>query len=170
MLSAQVPLPVQAPLQPEKTAPAAGVATSVTVASALKLALQVPGQLMPPGDDVTVPEPVTVVVRTLLVSGGVTVTVADAWAVPPAPVQASVKVLVAVSALLDWMPAVARVPDHAPEATQLAAFFADQVRVVAAPLVTLAGLAVSATVGVGVAMHSKGSFTVPRSVLMVTRR
>src|SRR5258706_9850360 len=82
-------------------------------------------------------------------TGGVTVTVAEALPVPPAPVQASVNVPVLVRAPLDWLPEVVLVPVHAPEATQEVALAEDQVRVEDAPLVTDVGLAVSDTVGTG---------------------
>ncbi len=59
--TAQAPVPEQAPLQPEKTDPAAGVAVSVTVLPAANEALQLaPGQLMPAGEDATVPAPAPV--------------------------------------------------------------------------------------------------------------
>ena len=45
----QVVAPVQAPLQPEKTLLAAGVAVSVTLVFCGKLALHVVGQLIPAG-------------------------------------------------------------------------------------------------------------------------
>jgi hypothetical protein len=82
-------------------------------------------------------------------TGGVTVTVAEALPVPPAPVQASVNVPVLVSAPLDWLPEVVLVPVHAPEATQEVALAEDQVRVEDAPLETDVGIAVSDTVGTG---------------------
>jgi hypothetical protein len=49
----------QAPVQPAKVLPAAAVAVKVTVVPLGKLALQVPGQLMPPVELVTEPEPET---------------------------------------------------------------------------------------------------------------
>ena len=77
----------------------------------------------------------------------VTVTVADALAVPPDPVQARVNVLEAVSAPVDWLPAVTLVPDQPPEAMQEVALVEDQVSVEAAPLATEFGFAASVTVG-----------------------
>ncbi|HMH17821.1 MAG TPA: hypothetical protein VK572_06695, partial [Burkholderiales bacterium] len=68
-------------------------------------------------------------------AGGVTVTVADALPVPPAPVHASPNVLVLVNAPLDWLPEIVLVPIHAPEATQEVASVEDQVSVAAPPLV-----------------------------------
>jgi hypothetical protein len=53
-------VPLQAPLKPEKVQPEAGDAVSVTPVPELKLAAQVPGQLMPAGELVTVPVPETV--------------------------------------------------------------------------------------------------------------
>jgi len=82
-------------------------------------------------------------------AGGMTVTVADALPVPPAPVQARVNVPVLVRAPLDWLPEVVLVPVHAPEATQDVASVEDQVRVEDAPLVTDVGLAANDTVGTG---------------------
>ncbi len=52
-----VAVPTQAPLQPEKLNPAAGVAVSVTEAPSAKLAEQVGPQVMPAGALVIVPEP-----------------------------------------------------------------------------------------------------------------
>src|SRR5437867_9964018 len=55
----QLPVPAQAPLQPEKTDPAAGVAVSVTSVPVSKTAPQIPDeQSMPVGSLVTVPPPV----------------------------------------------------------------------------------------------------------------
>jgi hypothetical protein len=50
-----VPLALQAPDQPAKYAPLAGVAVSLTLIPELKDALHVDGQLMPAGELVTVP-------------------------------------------------------------------------------------------------------------------
>jgi hypothetical protein len=82
-------------------------------------------------------------------AGGMTVTVADALAVPPGPVHARVNVLAIVSTPLDWLPEMPLLPVHAPEATQEVASVEDQVRLEAPPLVIDVGLAVSDTVGAG---------------------
>jgi hypothetical protein len=62
----------------------------------------------------------------------------------------SVKLPLAVSAPVDWLPEVAFVPDQSPEAVQEVAFVEDQVSVEAPPLATDVGFAVSETVGTGV--------------------
>jgi hypothetical protein len=82
------------------------------------------------------------------VAGALTVTTAEALAGPPAPMQVSVKVLLAaVNAPVLAEPVVARPPDHAPLAVHEVAFVADQVRVDAAPFAMALGLALSVTVG-----------------------
>ena len=81
------------------------------------------------------------------VGGAFTVTITDLLALPPAPVQLRLKVLVAVSAPLDWLPEVDLVPDQAPEAVQEVALADDHDRVLEAPLATDVGLALSDTVG-----------------------
>jgi len=58
MVTAQAPVPEQAPLQPEKVEPAAGVAVRVTAVPAAKLAPQVVPQVRAAGEEVTVPVPV----------------------------------------------------------------------------------------------------------------
>jgi hypothetical protein len=58
IVTEQPPVPVQAPLQPIKLMPEAGVSVSVTDMPLLKLALHVDGQLMPAGLLVTDPLPV----------------------------------------------------------------------------------------------------------------
>ena len=78
-----------------------------------------------------------------------TATVVDAIAVPPAPVQARVNMLVTVNAPLDWLPEIALLPVQAAEARQEVASVEDQVRVEDPPLVTNAGFAASDTVGTG---------------------
>src|SRR5262245_50368600 len=57
MVTVQVPVPVQAPLQPVKVAPAAGVAVSVTAVPLLKAAEHVAPPLMPAGGLVLGPDP-----------------------------------------------------------------------------------------------------------------
>src|SRR5438067_1438116 len=61
-VTVHVPVPVHAPpLQPVKADPAAGVAVSVTTVPSSKVDEQTPGQPMPGGLLVTVPEPVPAV-------------------------------------------------------------------------------------------------------------
>jgi hypothetical protein len=83
------------------------------------------------------------------VGSGSTVSVVDCAAVPPLPVQLSVNVPSAVSAPVEAVPDVALLPVHAPLAVQLVAFADDQVSVLALPLATLPGLALSVTVVAG---------------------
>jgi hypothetical protein len=54
-----------------------------------------------------------------------------------------------VSAPVDWLPEVALLPDHAPEAAQEVALVDDQVSVEDAPLAIDVGFAASDTVGSG---------------------
>ena len=58
IVTVQLPVPEQAPLQPVKLEEFAGVAVRVTVDSAAKLWAQSVPQLIPAGEEVTVPEPV----------------------------------------------------------------------------------------------------------------
>jgi hypothetical protein len=58
MVSVQLPVPVQAPDQPAKKAPEAGMAVSLTLVPELNDPVQVDGQLMPAGVLVTVPRAV----------------------------------------------------------------------------------------------------------------
>jgi hypothetical protein len=57
---------------------------------------------------------------------------------------------VLLNAPVEEEPEVARLPDQAPEAVQLVALVADQVRVAAAPLFTVLGEAAKLTIGAGV--------------------
>jgi len=83
-------------------------------------------------------------------AGAETVTVADWAAEPPAPVQVSVYVVVAVSAAVLCEPLVASLPVQPPEAVQDVALVEDHVKVEEAPLATVLGLAVRVTAGVAV--------------------
>ncbi len=58
IVTTQLPVPLQAPLQPANTDPLAGVSVNVTTVPLAKSAVQVPVQLIPAGLLVTVPEPV----------------------------------------------------------------------------------------------------------------
>jgi hypothetical protein len=88
------PAPLQAPLHPTRTEPVAGAAVKMTLPEA-KLALQVPGQEMPAGEEVTVPAPFPAVATVMVCPPAlVAVKVAVTVAVPlmvmmqlPVPVQ-----------------------------------------------------------------------------------
>jgi hypothetical protein len=54
-----------------------------------------------------------------------------------------------VSAPVDWLPEIALLPDHAPEAAQEVTLVDDQVSVEDPPLATDVGFAASDTVGTG---------------------
>jgi hypothetical protein len=82
----------------------------------------------------------------------VTDTEAEAWVVPPAPVQLSEYVAFAVNAPVPWVPDVALLPFQLPEAVHDVALVEDQVNVLPAPLLTEVGVAVSVTVGAGVVL------------------
>lgn len=86
-------------------------------------------------------------VNTIVGSGGLTETVVDCDALPPAPLQVRVNVEFEVRAPVDCDPLVGRVPDQAPEAVHEVALVEVQVSVVLLPLVTLACLAFKLTVG-----------------------
>lgn len=58
IVTVQAALPLQAPVQPAKVLPAAGVADRVTVVPEVNEAVQVEPQEMPAGRLDTVPEPV----------------------------------------------------------------------------------------------------------------
>jgi hypothetical protein len=80
-----------------------------------------------------------------------TVTVADCVAEPPAPVHASVYLVVVVSAAVFCEPLVASEPLQPPDAAQEVASVEDHVNVEAAPLASVLGVAPKLTVAVGVA-------------------
>ena len=79
--------------------------------------------------------------------GATTATVVVAMAVPPAPVQLSVKLVPALSAAVDSVPAVVRAPLQPPVALQAVALVEDQVRTLVPPGATETGLADSVAVG-----------------------
>ncbi len=83
-----------------------------------------------------------------------TVTVADCDAVPPAPVQVRVYLVVVVSAEVLWEPLIGSLPAQPPEAVQAVALVEDQLSVEAAPFCTVLGLAVKVTAGVGAVIET----------------
>jgi len=102
---------------------------------------------------VELPPPATAVGLALsktLGAGADTVTVADCDAEPPAPLQVSVKFVVVVRLEVLVEPLVGSVPAQPPEAVQDVAFVEDQLSVEVAPFLTVLGLAVKVTAGVGV--------------------
>lgn len=82
-------------------------------------------------------------------NGGVTVTMTDFETWPPAPEQASEKVLLAESVPVDSEPDVALLPDHPPEAVHKVALVELHVNVAEPPLGTVVGLAANVSVGAG---------------------
>lgn len=83
------------------------------------------------------------------VGSALTVTVTLSCAVPPAPTQLSVNVVLAVSAPVVCVPLVGCAPLQPLAAVQLVALALLQLRVAALPLAILAGFALRATVGAG---------------------
>ena len=69
--------------------------------------------------------------------------------VPPGPLQVNVKLVVALSAPVDWLPLVALAPLQPPDAVQLVALVELHVSVEDPPLLTVIGFAVNVTVGAG---------------------
>jgi hypothetical protein len=64
IVTVHVPVPLHpAPLQPVKVEPVVAAAVRVTLVPVLKLVLQVAPQLIPVGEEVTVPLPVPLLVR-----------------------------------------------------------------------------------------------------------
>jgi len=88
-------------------------------------------------------------ITTMGAGGEPTSTVTDSVAVPPAPLQVIVYVLLAVKAPVLIEPAVASAPDHAPDAVHDVASLLDHVSVELAPYATEVGLAVNVTTGGG---------------------
>ena len=76
-------------------------------------------------------------------------TVADCMALPPVPLQVSIKVALSVSAPVDCEPCRALVPDQAPEAIQLPALVLNQFNVALFPLSMALGPTLKLTVGEG---------------------
>src|SRR5690349_1211099 len=80
-------------------------------------------------------------------------TVALACALPPDPVQLSVKVREVVRAPVLWLPDVAFVPLQPPDAVHEVALVEDQLSVLLPPLTTDVGDAAMETVGTGVELR-----------------
>jgi hypothetical protein len=125
----RVPLTASAPVQPpEAVQDVASVELHVSVEAA----------------------PLSMVVglaASVAVGTGATVTVTDAVLVPPAPVQVNEYEVVAVRALVLWVPLVASAPVQPPEAVQAVALVELHVSVDAPPSATLIGTAVIETLG-----------------------
>ena len=81
--------------------------------------------------------------------GGNNVTILDALAVPPGPVQERLNVLLLLKKPVDSFPEIALIPDQPPEAMHDVALVDDQLSVEDAPLTTVVGFAASDTVGTG---------------------
>ena len=98
---------------------------------------------MPPGAT----EYVAAVNCTSPAGAGLTDTVVDCVALPPAPEQVIEYVRLAVSAPVDCEPLVPSAPVHPPDAAHVLALAALQVMVALAPEASVAGAALSDTVG-----------------------
>src|SRR5580704_7010086 len=95
IVTTQLSTPLQAPPQPEKPQPSAGVAVSVTWVPWTKPVLQVDGQLIPAGELATAPLPVTFT-ESVSACKNVTVTDSAAFIVTvqlPLPLQAPPQLL-----------------------------------------------------------------------------
>ncbi len=111
MVTLQAPVPVQAPLQPVNTEPAAGTAARLTTVPELYWKEHVAPQLIPAGELVTVPVPVptgvtvsvnsgTKVALTTVAEFTVTVQVPVPVQAPPQPVKTEPAAATAVRATL----------------------------------------------------------------------
>jgi hypothetical protein len=98
MVTEQAPVPVQAPPQPAKADPAGAAGVSVTTVPCVKENVQVPGQLIPAGALVIVPDPVPVVL-TVRVKVGVGAS-ARLWEPPLAMASAPERLLTWTGVLL----------------------------------------------------------------------
>jgi hypothetical protein len=83
-MTVQAPVPVQAPLQPVKVAPVAGVAVRATLVPPVKLALQVAPQSIPLGLEAMVPLPTFVTVRVESTGVGTTAQTSEVGSESPA--------------------------------------------------------------------------------------
>ena len=91
-------------------------------------------------------------VRLTVGGGDLMDTLADCMALPPAPLQVSTYVVLAVSAPVDCEPLRCLPPDQEPEAAQELALVDDQVSVALLPLATALGAALRLTLGAGALM------------------
>jgi len=83
----------------------------------------------------------------LTVGGAATLTVTEWLALPPGPLQVSVKAVAALSAPVPALPLVGSLPDQPPEPVQLLALVEDQLSIEDPPRLTVVGLALRLTVG-----------------------
>lgn len=81
--------------------------------------------------------------------GAFTVTLTLRCALPPAPVQSSVKAVLEFNGPTDWLPDVGRTPLHPPDAIHAEALVDDHDSVELPPVETAVGLALNVTVGAG---------------------
>jgi hypothetical protein len=107
-------------------------------------------------DQLNIAEPplLMVVGLTLRLTAGAgveTLTVTDWLALPPGPLQVSMKVVVTLSGPVPALPLVGSPPDQPPEAVQLVAFVEDQLSIADPPPLTLVVFALRLTVGATVA-------------------
>jgi hypothetical protein len=102
------------------------------------------------------------------VGAGTTLTIFESLPEPPAPVQVSVKVVVAESAPLVVLPSVVFVPDQPPDAVHDVAFVLVHVSCVVPPLGTLAGLTVRLTAAAESTATALVSLAVPPAPVQVS--
>jgi hypothetical protein len=104
----------------------------------------------------------------LIVGAPATLTVTVRVVVPPGPLHARLKFMLVLRAGLASVPLVARAPLHPPLAVQAVAPLLDQASVVAAPEATVAGVALSVTLGAAGTVTVVDCDTVPPAPVQVS--